>query len=784
MLDLEVARSRTELRRLVADPRMRSGLLLASPGLEAQLDEYTEGRAGLSAKRARKIERSAVSYLYRVAGKPSPFSTFTAVAPGRFAEASGDAGGPTVPSSWRSRVRISVVVLSRLYDAVLADPSRRADLPVVPASGWIREADRVRYVRRSLRGGDAAATVTLDSARDQLFFLRRSDILEDMLALVSRDPAPLHREVAAWLADRLDAGLEDCEHYLGALLDLGLLQVPMLATGVHTADPLDAFRAALLGLGRPWADALAVALAGPARCLASYPYADPARRRVLLGELRRGVAAALETLGAPTSTLPSTLLYEDATAGEEPLACDAGEWRRLVEQPLQSLERILPAFDQTLRHRRTLHGFFLARFGAGGRCEDLLRLVHDFHEDIYEEYQSYTARNPRLDDDGRLVGDPNWLADPTIEALDSARRLFADRLGKLVMTTPEATEVELTDEVLGEVTDALRGTGGGFTALTHFLQRAGDLVVHNSAYGGLGFPFSRFTHWLDDGLADRLREQARALAPAGAILAEVTGGFATSNLNLHRPLTDYEIVCPGEVSSAPPDRRIPLSDLVLEHDVTTDRLLLRSTRTGHEVIPVYLGYLVPQALPAISRTLLLLSPSAMFWLDPWAGAPASPAYDGVEHRPRLRLGPLVLSRRSWTVTAGDLVGTLAGGTAARPMRQASQVEEFLSWQRWRQRHHVPVRVFAVVRPPRGSASTGPRPKPQLLDFGSALSLSTFRAALTDLDARVELTEMLPAPDQLHVSSPAGFHVAELAVETVSTPSADATTDTTRTPRRA
>src|SRR5690606_8274801 len=102
-----------------------------------------------------------------------------------------------------------------------------------------------------------------------------------------------------------------------------------------------------------------------------------------------GVGAALESLGAPPSSVPSTVLYEDTTAAPEPLVCDADDWRRLLAQPLRSLERVLPAFDQTLRHRQTLHAFFLARFGAGGRCDDLLRLVHDFHEDIYEEYQSY-----------------------------------------------------------------------------------------------------------------------------------------------------------------------------------------------------------------------------------------------------------------------------------------------------------------------------------------------------------------------------------------------------------
>ncbi len=436
VLGPELARARHRLQELVDDPRMRSGLLLASSDLEAHIDGYVGATSSLPAKKARKIERSAVRYVHRAAAKPSPFSTFTGVVPGRFVDGGAD-DSQNVPSGWSSRVRVSVVALSRLADAVLADPARRADLPVVPASGWGRDADRIRYVRRSLRGGDTTATVTLDAARDQLFFLRRSDILEDLLDVASQEPAPLGREVAGWLADRLAAEPEDCEHYLGALLDLGLLQVPALTTDVHTADPLRAFCAALTDLDRPWADELARVLDGAVHSLDAYVGAGPAQRRRLLGELRRALGTAMEQLGAPASLLPSTLLYEDAQVGEEPLRLDAAAWRHRVEWPLRSLERVLPAFDQTLRHRETLHAFFLARFGPGGRCEDLVSLVHDFHEDIYDEYQSYSARTHRTDDDGTLVGDPNWLSSETIEALDSARRLFAEGLGRQVAADPD-----------------------------------------------------------------------------------------------------------------------------------------------------------------------------------------------------------------------------------------------------------------------------------------------------------------------------------------------------------
>lgn len=814
----EVDEASAHLRRLTADDRLRRGVLLASPVLDGQLDAYAAGDAGRRDKRTRKVERSVLAYLYRTACKTSPFSTFTGVVPGELGPVAGTgvagtgvgtgAAGtgerePEVSGRWAGSVRLNVVVLARLAELVLADPERRADLPVAVTSGWRREgdhsgwgSDRVRYVRRSVHAGDDTASVTFDAARDQLFFLRRSRVLDRLLAALDADadgPGSAHggeggggevrfRTLAARLGAELGAGVEECEHYLADLLDLGILQVPALATRVHRTDPLAAFRGALRGLERPWADRLADTLEGPARCVAAYPAADTATRRRLLAELRAGLRAAVAELGAPDATLPHTLLYEDVRAGEGLVAWDAAQWQGLLAGPLRALDRVLPAFDLTLPHRLTLKGFFLARYGAGGRCDDVLRLVHEFHEDLYEEYQSFTARRPRTDSDGALVRDPNWMGLAAVRAVDDARARWAAGLDALARAHPEAEELVLDAGPRGglaaEVAEELEGGGahGGFAGSTHFVQRAetaeGPLLVHNGAYGGMTFPFSRFTHCLDthapDGaaLVDRLRDEARRRQPDGVVFAEVTGGFVTSNLNLHAPLVDHEIVGPGEVSDAPAERRIPLSDLFLEHDPDDDRLVLRSRGLGREVVPVYQGYLVPQALPAVPRTLLLLSPSATLGFDPWAGVPEPQDRDGVAVRPRLRIGQLVVGRRTWTTTAGTL-----------PLGATTAHERFLDWQAWRRRHGIPERVFARVQAEGAAAGPG-RAKPQYVDFASQHALLGLEGLLTRDDDRVVLTEMLPGPDQLHVGSAEGRHVAEAAFETFTS----ALPDPTRSPR--
>ncbi|MFD4593748.1 lantibiotic dehydratase [Streptomyces rubiginosohelvolus] len=769
----ETGRTRTELARIAGHERLRKGLLLASPTLDAQLDAYREKASRPGARpdrKQRKIERSLLSYVYRTACKTSPFSTFTGVAPGALGGSEGLR--VRVGEEWRTQVRLNVVALGRLADAVIADPVRRADLPLALASGWGRDDDRVRYVRRWVTAGDDDTAVTFDAVKDRLFFLRRSGTLERLLGLFEARGTIRYGELAAWLEEDRGAAREECEQYLGALLDVGMVQVPCLRTEVHDTDPLRAFQDALRGLDRPWAGRLADRLEEPAAHAARFADAAPDERRTLLAAVRAGLRAVQEEeSGVARAKVPQTLLYEDAAAGpwtapESPVVSlestgvtlDPDAWRDLAAGPLAAIERVLPAFDLTLPQRITFQGFFLARYGRGGRCDDLLKLVHDFHEDFFDQYMTFTASRTPYDADGTYVPEVNWLGLPRLRALDAARRTFTARMSALwEAAEPGAAEVWLDDAFLDAVAGELGIPPADFAPMSHHVQiadRPGDpLVVLNRSYGGVSFPFSRFTQ-LFDGLGEQLLANTATLVPEGAVLAEVTGGPVTSNLNLHGRLTPYEIVCPGERGTLDEEFRIDLDDLHLVHDPEADRLVLRSARLDREVIPVYLGYLVPLALPELPRTLLLLSPTSMAPLNVWAGVPEGEPRGGVTGRPRVRHGSLVLSRRSWSAPATVL-----------PLHRPGAPEDgwFLDWHAFRRTHGLPDRVFATVSDTGARGATGA--KPQYLDFDSPLSLSAFEALIKSPEARVVFREMLPDEDALPTVSGSGRHVAELAVET-------------------
>ena len=242
------------------------------------------------------------------------------------------------------------------------------------------------------------------------------------------------------------------------------------------------------------------------------------------------------------------------------------------------------------------------------------------------------------------------------------------------------------------------------------------------------------------------------------MFAEITGGPATSNLNLHGRLTDYEIVGPGETGSMPAEFQIPLDDLFLEHDPAVDRLVLRSHRLGCQVIPVYLGYLVPQVLPAIPRTLILLSPTSMPSINVWGGVPEGPATAGV------------------TVTAAGAVRRSGAEPPQldRPRRRPTGARRADDHPALVSRLAAlaaldtacPTRVFATRV---GTGRTAGRRafeaavrRLRQLPVADRARCAAHRARPRGSDSR----RCCPGADELHVHSERGAHVAELVVETL------------------
>ncbi|PRX60667.1 lantibiotic biosynthesis dehydratase-like protein [Nonomuraea fuscirosea] len=765
----ETGLARAHLRELARDPRLRKGVLLASPSLDRYLPAYLDAGAGPLNKRARRIERSLLEYVYRTACKTSPFSTFTAVALGRFVPGSGSLF-PQVDLDvvWRAHARLNVAALARLIDVIVDQLDLRPELTVRLTSGSRADTERVRYVRRIRVVGDDDIPTGADSMRENLFFLRQGTLLQEVMRILGERAEVSFGRLAELLsaADRPNRSPEDVREYLRRLLQLGLLVAPALHLDVHSADPVESFRNGLARLDAPWAQALADRLGGISELVKLYPPADHEARSRLLGIIRAGLEETQRELGAGRPSTPSNLVYEDVSIPGTGAVADPEKWRRSLTPSLCQVARLLPLFDSTVPQRLSLHGFFTARYGVGGRCDDVLRFVHEFHQDYYTYYLKVTSR-PSFDEDGVFVPDPNWLRLPEVEAMTRARR---ELIRRMKLAAASGTDVLLDDEFVDEVSGMVPDHLLDLEPRSFFVQLGDDggapFAVVNQTYSGLTLLFSRFMHCFDDaergGLAAELRDELAKLQPADAVFAEVTGGYDTTNLNLHPAITPYELVCPGDVSFRDESEQIAVDDLSVLHDERTGRLRLYSWRLGREVIPVYLGFIIPPALPQVQRAMLLFSRTIFATIDLWGGTRAHERVTTISSRPRIRVGDLVVSRRRWTVHPGFLPARGAGD---------GEAESFLAWRRWQREHGLPQRVFAslgAVPLKPGAGTSIPTFKPQYIDFGSVLSLQLLDRMAREGNRLIVLEEMLPDLEQIWLRSAEGRYVAEQTVEITGT----------------
>ncbi|MGP3974521.1 lantibiotic dehydratase [Streptomyces sp. 8N114] len=768
----ELAAARYQLRHLAHDPALRAGVQAASPTLDAALPGYLAADdAPPSDKRARKTERSLVSYVYRAALKTSPFSTLTTLAHGRFHDsgpALGLALADDVPLRPLLRARPNLTALHEIAVAALGDPATRVALPFHAAGGWRRTGGRIHYIRRRYRPVDPGlALATPGVLEEEPFQLPAGPVLDEALRLL--DAAGDAGLTLPGLADALHRSDPDgrprerLDGYLAKLVELGLLTTPALAPDIHHPDPVAELAGRLRALGRP--------SPGPGPSLADrlerirehadgFPLAPPEERARRTAALRTEVAEAQRALGRSTPVVPRTAVYEDAVLAA-PATASLPAWEDGPLPALRRFARLLPAFDLMLLDRLLVRAHFRSRYGPGGTCDDVPGFAHELHQSFGKWLSGTGTRLGTLAADGAYVPRANPYDDPRVAALSAAHEEFTRALRAALDARfpegkpqpPGAPELVLEAADLDRAAALLPpddpGMPRSYSCYLQWAEPSGDrrpFAVLNWAYSGLGQPLARFARSFgpeaERELADGIRVRHARLLPPDAVAADLSGGYDTSNLALRPALAPYRLTGPAEAPHGPAERRLPVGDLELVDDEERGELRLVSRNLGKRVVPLWLGGLVPMALPRVQRTLLALSPAAMpLVADLWGCLEGG----GPTDRPRVRHGSLVLARRSRRFAGPGLPG---------PQPPAETARGFLARRRWWRATGLPERVMARTDSDR---------KPQPVDADSPLSLALLDHRLRDAGEAV-FTELLPDVTEPALRAGGSAYASEVCVE--------------------
>lgn len=712
-----IDRIRERLRRLISRSEVIEALFVASPSLVESIPIWLSSP---TSARARKVERAIVKYLERMSTRATPFGLFSGCSVGQFDDRTKlELEGR---GSYRRHSRLDMDYLFALAETLNRDEEVRARTLFRPNDTIVALGERYRYVEPQVRTARKRhyALAAVDATPYLRIVLERSSTgarIEDLIGdLVRYDPELTESEAREYLAELVDAHLlvsdlqppvtgREAGAEIAARLKHASLEkfVEPLEKAALEIARLDA-----KGVGNP---------------ISSY----------------RQVAGTLAALPAPV------------------------DMSRLVQVDMNKVGSLTlgPRVRQDVERCAAL----MARFGSS------VDLLSDFRSAFEKRYGTATVPLLHVLDEeaGIGLGRPSLRdASPFLEGLQLANGAAQDgrvswdgHHGWLLQRLYDVWRGVASEIVVGDgdvehlfagrsALPSVRAFSVGFT-IAACSAEAIDRGEYHVLLRGVSGPsgarlLGRFCH-VDAEIHALVKEHVESeerLDP-DAVFAEVVHlpEGRLGNIILRPTLREYDLTFMG-CSGAPPDRQIPVSDLLVT--VRANRTLLWSERLGRRVVPRltsahnahYTGNLAPYRFLAALQTEGIRSGLGFSW-GPLANAP---------YLPRIRWGRCVLSRAAWRCSSNEVRETVGLSPRSR----------FVAARAWAQARGVP-----------RLAELSDGDNELLVDFGNPVSVDAF-LDLVDGRPSFVLTEVYPGPDELCLRGPEGRFTHEIYVPVVESPS--------------
>jgi lantibiotic biosynthesis protein len=696
---------------LPRDRRVRGALAVGSQDLLGALERTRTGDPD-----AEPVRGKLLRYVIRMATRPTPYGLFAGVGLAHWGATTALALAPGPP---RTRTRPDMAWLLDLVMALEREPEIRRRLRLFANPSVLIRAGRVFLTERAPTGTGAAPPVSL----------RATGAVQRALA-AARTPIP-YAELADELLSAAGATPEKVEGLIAELLQQTVLLTD-LRPPLTVDSPARHVHERLVGI--PAAHELAERLG------------------VLLGALERWDQLALEDRAqawsrlvdnaraihpVPASTSPVQLDMALSLADRHVHGAVAAE----AAQAGELLLRLSP-YPRGLPHLEGYRRAFEARYGPEREVPLLELLDPEFGLGLPAEHGlGWGGLDQR-----RAALRQQTLRDLALEAYRERRlivELDDELLDRLETWSPTAETAPLSLDVSIFV-----------AAPSPAAVDAGDfrvVVGPNLGATAAGRNLGRFADLLGSEAHAALERVARAeaLHTRGRIPAEVVylpQRTRSANVAVRPVIREHEIVL-GTIPGVPPDRVIPLDELVV--GLRDDRFYVRWPAAGKEVA-FFEGHMLNafQAPPA-ARFLEDVGRDGRVQLSSFDWGPAA----GFPLLPRVQRGRIVLTLAQWRIDPATRAGEL-------PVEPPPAFHDAVPARR--ARWSVPRHVYLAVGDNR-----------LLLDLEHPAHAEQLREELRGLPdgQSLVLQEALPGSEDAWLPGPGGRYMPELVVPVVLRPPA-------------
>ena len=747
-LHAEIFAARQQLARLASSESFQRGIQLSGAVLRRNMESFVKAVAAsedIPAHVLRKTEGTLISFLYRMALKPSPFASFVEIVAQRW-DSPGEPGATSDPVHI---VRLSMIMLRWMERELTQIEEYRARLPI-----WLNNTVRCtgNTIEFFTRGADGSEQMFRG---ERFVSLPTSTYLRSVLEALRQQTSDRTELVACLM--KAGAKAEQAGAFVERLVEIGLLERGL---GLPDQERHYARRMAeqLASFADERAQRCAALLMRLADIEQEFAAAPAKQRNQLLAEIQDHLRSFVQILdiqedvGQVVALLADdtrSLLFEDVGSVGTPHSwCPAS--LEAEKENLAVLSQLLPLFDEALIERVGLYEYFASLYGPEGVCDDIL--------DFYRHFAKLDSRAVST----IMAGADN----PHVRTIKELRRAFCEHLRERLHDQPLALELELDQEWTRQFIQQFPAFIAPWQSMAYRLQfigtphKRGGLVI-NGITTGYGAAFSRFCDLFDLpageqawSLGDEVSQAIRRRTH-DAEQVDITTVLGV-NTNLHPRLTRLEIEYPRSRSIGDPEGVLSLRDVRVVADAGQKRLVLYSKRDGQRLNLVPLNFLFPSAAPNLYRFLCVFAPFVSFRTGFWSRylSYGDESEQGRTYFPRLKLGNVVIERQTWAYRV-DTLDRL-------DVQELDDMELLLAAQAWRARlalpHHGFFRFIDMSRPGSSipdwiemarnwamSARRARLRKPHYLDFANPFLLKVFFKQLGgDARGTMMFQECLPA----------------------------------------
>ncbi|MDJ0836857.1 MAG: lantibiotic dehydratase [Acidobacteriota bacterium] len=469
---------------------------------------------------------------------------------------------------------------------------------------------------------------------------------------------------------------------------------------------------------------------------------------------------------------PEQVFYEDCIL-DAPFVCGAAG----LKGPLEALDKLhdrMGLFGMQQDLVAKMHHYFQGNYEQD--AVDLLSFYEHFYRDFKkpemehqkkrkeearekekEEAEKKEKEGAEKDGEKKEEKKEPFAVIPAVEERQKLRKRVIDGMTALLDEAkregaePVVFNTAMIDAAMKELPEEARYSNPRQSCAA-FLQFYGEgddtRAVINSLPIGYGKLFSRFLHLFDPKITETLRDWSVETHPEARMLED--SDASTFNANLHPPLMPYEVWIPGGHNSLPPEKQIPVTELVVRNSGKT--LELRHGPKDDRLYVFDLGFQSERGRSELFQLLKRFNPAEFMSVSQLVNDHLNKlpeGDDGVVYQPRVIFEDYVVANRAqWTFPSKTL-----------PIRKPQETawSYFRRVHSWKAAHNLPDEVFVSIthhmeleQLDDDSRKKVRRDdyKPQYFDFNNPILVRLFEKLVERVPRSMRLVEMLPASKDL------------------------------------